>query len=91
MHRREKLTKKLLFSLKTGEIISSNIHKQNSDGSYESALIDIVPDYSDREALWQEIKRKKTNGRLCYIYATSEEYEKDRAKMDAIIEKSQKA
>nr|WP_321258887.1 hypothetical protein [uncultured Pseudodesulfovibrio sp.] len=88
MHRKEKLTKKLLLSLRTGNILSSNIYDRNSDDSYQSATLDIVPDHSDREALWQEIKRKKTNGRLCYIYDSNEAYEEHQKELNAIMGKS---
>lgn len=75
MHRREKLTKKLLLSLETGMIIVSNVLKEEDDGTYQSELTTIVPDHGDRISLWKEIKLKNTDGRLCNIFESSEEYE----------------
>ena len=88
MYRKEKLTKKLLLSLKTGDIISSNVYEPQNDGNYQSATLDIVPDHSDRKDLWQEIKRKKTDGRLCYIYDSNEAYEEHQKELNAIIKKN---
>ncbi|TVM14220.1 hypothetical protein DPQ33_17655 [Oceanidesulfovibrio indonesiensis] len=89
MNRREKLTKKLLFTLETGLIIASNVYDKSPSGKCESRFVSIVPDHSDRLSLWEKLKSQGLNGRTFAIFKSTEEYEQYCKENQAIIAKSQ--
>ena len=69
-----KLTKKYLFSLDSGLYIASNCYNSDENGPIDSIFRGYIPESSDREQLWKQIKQVGADGRLCYIYKNEDEY-----------------
>jgi hypothetical protein len=70
----QKLTKKFLFSLETGVYVASNSGNQTKDNRMVSVFHAYVPEPSEREDFWIQIKNAKADGRLCNIFKDKDEY-----------------
>jgi hypothetical protein len=47
---------------------------EDGNGKKESLFSAYIPEEKDRDALWDEIKSKKVNGRTCHVFDNEEEY-----------------
>lgn len=71
---RAPLTKKFLFSLASGLYLVSNCYNSDENGPIDSIFRGYIPEASEREQLWKQIKQVGADGRLCYIYKNEDEY-----------------
>ena len=71
---REKLTKKFLFSLQTGLYISSNTLRRYDVNIMGPIFHEYVAPENEREAQWKRIVSTGTNGRLCNVWGTQEQF-----------------
>ncbi len=64
------LTKKLLFSLREGDYLVSNV----AEAPIQPKFAQTIAPKEQREAQWKEIVAARANGRLCYVFASAKDY-----------------
>lgn len=69
-----KLSKRFVFSLKTGAYIASGCTTTDENGRRESIFHGYVPDIAEREAFWMKIKEASADQRNIFIFKDKGEY-----------------
>jgi hypothetical protein len=71
----DKMTKRLLMSLETGQYLVSNVFTIDENGRNRPAFAEYVALPAERDRQWRSIKNAEADGRQCAVFASADDFE----------------